>query len=149
MPIRKRSIVVDGHKTSVSLEEEFWLGVKQLARSRHITIGQLAQEAGAMESSNLSSALRLMLLKDLVARSNAGSSDRAMMLKSNLALVQQHIAEGQSRVAEQRERVTGLRRLGHATEASGMLLRHFEELLALHVAHRDRLTAELAGMGAL
>jgi predicted DNA-binding ribbon-helix-helix protein len=59
----KRSIVVAGHKTSVSLEDEFWSGLKEIAARRVTTLSELA---GAIDNerqhTNLSSALRLFVL---------------------------------------------------------------------------------------
>jgi predicted DNA-binding ribbon-helix-helix protein len=59
----KRSIVVAGHKTSVSLEDAFWDGLKGIARERHMTLSQLVTEIDAQRQlGNLSSALRLFVL---------------------------------------------------------------------------------------
>jgi len=62
-PVVKRSIVIDGHKTSVSLEDAFWSGLKEIASDRNLTLSKLV---GAIESArvtgNLSSALRLFVL---------------------------------------------------------------------------------------
>ena len=61
--IVKRSIVVAGHKTSVSLEDAFWRGLKEIARERNMTLSDLV---GSIDSSrqqgNLSSAIRLFVL---------------------------------------------------------------------------------------
>jgi predicted DNA-binding ribbon-helix-helix protein len=60
----KRSVVVAGHKTSVSLEDAFWKGLKEIAAKRHMTLSELV---GAIDSEreygNLSSALRLFVLE--------------------------------------------------------------------------------------
>ena len=37
----KRSIVIDGHKTSVSLEDAFWDDLKKIAHARHVTLSEL------------------------------------------------------------------------------------------------------------
>ena len=59
----KRSIVVAGHKTSVSLEDAFWNGLKEIVRERHMTLSELAAEINAQRQlGNLSSALRLFVL---------------------------------------------------------------------------------------
>src|SRR5262249_4856754 len=56
----KRSIVVAGHKTSVSLEDAFWNGLKEIVRERHMTLSELVAEIDAQRQlGNLSSALRL------------------------------------------------------------------------------------------
>ena len=61
--IIKRSVMVDTHKTSVSLENEFWTGLKELARTRHMTLSQLVSAIKAEQSdSNLSSAIRMRVL---------------------------------------------------------------------------------------
>ena len=62
-PVVKRSIVVGGHKTSVSLEEAFWKGLKEIASIRKVTLSDLI---GSIDSErlhgNLSSAVRLFVL---------------------------------------------------------------------------------------
>ena len=63
-PVIKRSIVIDGHKTSVSIEDDFWLGLKHIAGEREATITKLVQEIdGARERGNLSSAIRVYVLR--------------------------------------------------------------------------------------
>ncbi len=59
----KRSIVVAGHKTSVSLEDAFWRGLKEIAGGRAITLSDLvAAIDSARQHGNLSSAIRLFVL---------------------------------------------------------------------------------------
>jgi predicted DNA-binding ribbon-helix-helix protein len=61
--VLKRSIVIAGHKTSVSLEDEFWNSLKEIARERNMTIQQLvATIDGNRQHANLSSAIRLFVL---------------------------------------------------------------------------------------
>ena len=43
-PVVKRSIVVAGHKTSVSLEEDFWNGMKEISSARNKTLSELVGE---------------------------------------------------------------------------------------------------------
>ena len=43
-PVVKRSIVVAGHKTSVSLEEAFWNGMKEISGLRNMTLSELVGE---------------------------------------------------------------------------------------------------------
>ena len=62
-PVVKRSIVLAGHKTSVSLEDAFWTGLKEIANGRHMTLSDLANAIDAQrQHGNLSSALRLFVL---------------------------------------------------------------------------------------
>ena len=59
----KRSIVISGHKTSVSLEDAFWNGLKEIARGRNVTVSDLiAAIDSERQLNNLSSALRLFVL---------------------------------------------------------------------------------------
>jgi len=63
-PVTKRSIVITGHKTSVSLEEAFWTGLKQIASERDVTLSALVGSIDAERlSGNLSSAVRLVVLE--------------------------------------------------------------------------------------
>jgi predicted DNA-binding ribbon-helix-helix protein len=53
--IVKRSVVIGGHKTSVSLEEPFWTDLKQIAHAQHVTTSELvAKIDDTREQSNLS-----------------------------------------------------------------------------------------------
>jgi predicted DNA-binding ribbon-helix-helix protein len=62
-PVIKRSIVIAGHKTSVSLEDAFWKGLKEIASSRNLTLSQIASTVDSNRAhGNLSSALRLFVL---------------------------------------------------------------------------------------
>jgi predicted DNA-binding ribbon-helix-helix protein len=61
--IAKRSIVIDGHKTSVSLEDAFWTTLKEIAHERGVTLSQLiAIIDKERRQGNLSSAIRLFVL---------------------------------------------------------------------------------------
>jgi predicted DNA-binding ribbon-helix-helix protein len=62
-PVLKRSIVVAGHKTSVSLEDAFWSGLKDIAGRRLMTLSGLVTAIDKeRQHTNLSSALRLFVL---------------------------------------------------------------------------------------
>jgi predicted DNA-binding ribbon-helix-helix protein len=62
-PILKRSVIVAGHKTSVSLENEFWNTLKEVAEARNITLSDLVSDVdGTRDTGNLSSALRIFVL---------------------------------------------------------------------------------------
>ena len=62
-PAVKRSIIVGGHKTSVSVEEAFWSGMKEISRTRSMTLSQLVSEIDANRNQgNLSSAIRQFVL---------------------------------------------------------------------------------------
>ena len=61
--IVRRSVIIGGHKTSVSLEQPFWTDLKTIARAQHLTLSALlAQIDDTREQSNLSSAIRVFVL---------------------------------------------------------------------------------------
>jgi predicted DNA-binding ribbon-helix-helix protein len=63
----KRFIVVAGHKTSVSLEEQCWLGLKRIAKSQHVTLSTMVVDIDTRRrQGNLSSAIRLFVLDNLL-----------------------------------------------------------------------------------
>lgn len=65
--LRKRTVTVSGHQTSVSLEEAFWEALKVIAQRRDLSINALVSEVDSTRSGNLSSALRVFVLTDLQA----------------------------------------------------------------------------------
>jgi predicted DNA-binding ribbon-helix-helix protein len=63
----KRSILIAGHRTSVSLEDAFWTALKDIAQARHVSVAELiASIDGARQTGNrtgnLSSAIRVFVL---------------------------------------------------------------------------------------
>jgi predicted DNA-binding ribbon-helix-helix protein len=59
----KRSLVIGGHKTSVSLEDPFWTGLREIADARQLKLSELVTNIDRRrEQSNLSSAIRLFVL---------------------------------------------------------------------------------------
>ena len=73
-PVVKRSIVIAGHKTSVSLEDAFWKGLKDIAGDRDITLSDLVAEIDLeRRQGNLSSAIRLFVLSHYQALCNGAS----------------------------------------------------------------------------
>jgi predicted DNA-binding ribbon-helix-helix protein len=76
-PVVKRSIVIGGHKTSVSLEDAFWKGLKEIASKRDLTLSGLV---GSIDSErrhgNLSSGLRLYVLDYYRSKIGLVSADR-------------------------------------------------------------------------
>ena len=82
--VLKRSIVIAGHKTSVSLEGEFWDSLKEIARERGTTLGALVAAIDAnRQHANLSSAIRLFVLgvyRDRVAEASGRTPNRPRKL---------------------------------------------------------------------
>ena len=61
--VLKRSIVLDGHKTSISLEEDFWTALKEIAATQNARISELVATVDrTRKHGNLSSSLRLYVL---------------------------------------------------------------------------------------
>ena len=74
-PVVKRSIVVAGHKTSVSLEEAFWNGMKEISGLRDMTLSELVGEIDTnRQQGNLSSAIRLFVLDYFRTRAMAAGA---------------------------------------------------------------------------
>ena len=70
--ILKRSIMIAGQKTSVSLEDEFWQALKQIAAGLDMKMAELVHQIGQQrEYGNLSSALRLFVLEHYLSRAKA------------------------------------------------------------------------------
>jgi len=70
----KRSIVIAGHKTSVSLEDAFWNGLKEIAVSRNVALSDLVSSIDKeRKHGNLSSAIRLFVLDHYRGQNNNGT----------------------------------------------------------------------------
>lgn len=65
--MKKRSVTIAGHRTSLTLEDEFWMELQAIARSRRISLNALVTELDNSRdlSVNLSSTLRLFVLAEL------------------------------------------------------------------------------------
>jgi predicted DNA-binding ribbon-helix-helix protein len=81
--VAKRSIVIAGHKTSVSLEDTFWITLKEIADRRHLSLSELvATIDGGRQRGNLSSAIRLFVLdfyRDQVSEYEARDKTRELL----------------------------------------------------------------------
>lgn len=72
--IVKRSIVIAGHKTSISVEDAFWMALKDIAASRGATVAELVATIDAgRRHGNLSSAIRLFVLDYFRTRQGGNS----------------------------------------------------------------------------
>lgn len=81
-PVVKRSIVIAGHKTSVSLEDAFWKGLKEIAGNREMTLSDMVAAIDTdRRHGNLSSAIRLFVLdhyRNHVGEDRAQAASREM-----------------------------------------------------------------------
>jgi predicted DNA-binding ribbon-helix-helix protein len=66
--LRKRSVTIAGHATSLSLEDVFWRHLKRIADARRLSLAALIAEVDRTRAGNLSSALRVLVVEELEAR---------------------------------------------------------------------------------
>lgn len=85
----KRSIVIAGHKTSVSLEDAFWSGLKDIAHRDHMTLSNMVSSIDKLRRhGNLSSAIRLFVLDRVRTPVSSRHSAGASMLNGGSPQVQ-------------------------------------------------------------
>jgi predicted DNA-binding ribbon-helix-helix protein len=70
--IKKRSVLIAGHATSLSLEAEFWSALQAIARRRGLSLNRLVASVDLARTGNLSSALRVFVL-DCCRRGELGT----------------------------------------------------------------------------
>lgn len=70
MSLAKRSVKIDGHATSITLEDEFWRVLKDLAKEQKQSLASLISEIDASRDleQNLSSAIRVYILNSLLEK---------------------------------------------------------------------------------
>ncbi|MBL4758544.1 MAG: ribbon-helix-helix domain-containing protein [Rhizobiales bacterium] len=73
--VKKRSVIINGHATSIALENAFWQELRACAKNRKISVNQLVSDIdAARHGTNLSSAIRIFILKSLQEKlAGAGS----------------------------------------------------------------------------
>jgi predicted DNA-binding ribbon-helix-helix protein len=62
--LRKRSVSIAGHATSVSMEDAFWVRLTAIAKARGVSVSRLIRGVDATREGNLSSALRVFVLEN-------------------------------------------------------------------------------------
>ncbi len=75
--VTKRSVVIAGRKTSISLEDEFWNGLKAIAHRNHRTLSAVVGEIDQKRRGNLSSAIRVFVFGHLCGQSLEAPADSA------------------------------------------------------------------------
>lgn len=66
--LKKSVIIANRHQTSISIEPEFWTVLQQLAMQKGMSVNQLVTEIDLQrDGENLSSAVRIFILKTLLA----------------------------------------------------------------------------------
>lgn len=66
--VRKRSVRIAGHRTSISLEDAFWDELARIAQERGLSLNMLIAQIDSARGGNLSSAVRVFILDELRAR---------------------------------------------------------------------------------
>ena len=69
--IKKRSVEIAGHRTSLSLEEAFWRALKRIAARDGVSINRLIERIDRERGGNLSSAVRIYVLERLDAEAES------------------------------------------------------------------------------
>jgi predicted DNA-binding ribbon-helix-helix protein len=108
----KHSLVIDGHKTSVTMQDAFWVAFKEIADRRNIALYELAAEIEDGRDpdddrgmSGLSSAIRVYILEDAIKRARE-SEQRAAESEANAAALRiavKALVEDRDRAAKIRE----------------------------------------------
>jgi predicted DNA-binding ribbon-helix-helix protein len=76
--VKKRSILVGGHKTSVSLEDPFWRALQEIAGAEGVSVSHVISRIGKSRAQfNLSSAIRLFVLDHYRSQRQAVAESRA------------------------------------------------------------------------
>ena len=69
--MKKRSVTIHGHRTSISLEDPFWDSLNEIAAKRGQSLASLISEIDKNRDGGLSSALRLFVFAELTQNRNA------------------------------------------------------------------------------
>jgi predicted DNA-binding ribbon-helix-helix protein len=78
--VMKRSIYINGQKTSVSLEKEFWEGLQQIAKQRDTTASKLTEQIARHRTTvNLSSAIRIFVFNHFCSLDLRHTTDSASL----------------------------------------------------------------------
>jgi predicted DNA-binding ribbon-helix-helix protein len=82
--IRKRNVFISGRKTSVSVEDEFWRGLKEIAFARNTKLGIIVSAIDSgRQHANLSSAIRLFVLNFYQTRARTHGTDGYRSVNGN------------------------------------------------------------------
>jgi predicted DNA-binding ribbon-helix-helix protein len=99
--MKKRSIVIGSHNTSISLEDSFWTSLQRIARERATTVSQLIAALDATRNGgNLSSAVRVFVLDHYRNNELAGLPRHAAPLMQRIALAEADMRDLDSRITQ-------------------------------------------------
>ena len=74
--VKKRSVEIAGHRTSLSLEEAFWRALKRIAAQDGVSINRLIERIDRERAGNLSSAVRIYVLERLEDEAESYTKER-------------------------------------------------------------------------
>ena len=84
----KRSVVINGHKTSVSLEDAFWNDLREIAHTQRATLSKVIEEIDkGRRHGNLSSAIRVFVFEQVRARGDLWRYSRDRRSKEETAQI--------------------------------------------------------------
>ena len=66
--MKKHSVELSGHRTSLAIEDEFWVELKKIAKQKNISLRQLLIQIDNTHVRNLASSIRLFVLKYYIAQ---------------------------------------------------------------------------------
>ena len=78
--MQKRSLTIHGHRTSISLEEPFWIALNDIAEARHQSVASLVQMIDKERAGGLSSAIRMFILAELRHQLAASTTNKTSQI---------------------------------------------------------------------
>ena len=78
--MQKRSLTIHGHRTSISLEEPFWVALNDIAKARQQSVASLVQMIDKERFGGLSSAIRIFILAELRHQLAASTTNKTSQI---------------------------------------------------------------------
>ena len=78
--MQKRSLTIQGHRTSISLEEPFWVALNDIAKARQQSVASLVQMIDEERVGSLSSAIRMFILAELRHQLAASTTNKTSQI---------------------------------------------------------------------
>ena len=78
--MQKRSLTIRGHRTSISLEEPFWVALNDIAKARQQSVASLVQMIDSERVGGLSSAIRMFILAEIRHQLAASTTNKTSQI---------------------------------------------------------------------
>ena len=78
--MQKRSLTIHGHRTSISLEEPFWVALNDIAKARQQSVASLVQMIDQERVGGLSSAIRMFILAEIRHQLAASTTNKTSQI---------------------------------------------------------------------